>query len=119
MPAGEQRSEDNVWESGLPSHLCGSRMTKGNKKGKDCSLVWLGRRFTLDLWEEHSQRQTHLEESRVNRILNHITGGRGGRRGGASYNSQRPRKEWVNQMVGLHKEGAAGEGQLSPWAGEI
>lgn len=72
---------------------------------------------------EHSQRLTHLGESRVVVTLNLLVrgGGEGREWNGARYISQEAKgaeekKGQVTKMSGLCKEEPLGEEQPSPWA---
>ena len=79
------------------------------------------RRFIVDKGT-HSQRHGCLRESKVNMTLSNMRRGRRGEkrarpRGQEAKESRR--KDQVTKMIGLHREGELGEGQPSPWAGEV
>ena len=72
---------------------------------------------------EHSQRQTHLGESRVVMTLNHVVRGGGEGRAELSIAARRSKvkikKHWLTIMSGLYSESPLGEGDPSPWAREF
>jgi hypothetical protein len=70
---------------------------------------------------EHSQRQTHLGESRVDMTLSHVGKKRKGKRGEPGAAARRPKvqKKQNKEVSGFHREEPLREGQPSLRAGQF